>query len=44
MSDIDTVINRKKCLSLTTFRKDGTSIETPIWYIWKNLKLYMFSE
>ena len=44
MCDIDTVINRKKCINLTTFRKDGTRVATPIWYIWKNAKLYMFSE
>ena len=44
MSDIESVLKKKKCISLTTFRKDGSQVATPVWFIWKNLKLIIFSE
>jgi len=44
MSEIEKIVKKKKCISLTTFRKDGNPVSTPIWFVWKDKKLIMFSE
>jgi PPOX class probable F420-dependent enzyme len=31
-SQATTSLAREKCISLTTYRKDGTAVSTPIWF------------
>lgn len=44
MSKIENIVKKKKFISLTTFKKDDSRVATPIWFIWKDKKLLMFSE
>lgn len=43
MSVVDE-IGRSKQISLTTFRKDGTGVATPVWYVPKDGELVIVSE
>jgi len=40
---IPQLIRGKKYLSLTTFRKNGTAVPTPVWFGEENDKLYVMS-
>lgn len=37
-------ISRSKCISLTTFNRDGTRVATPIWFNVMNGKVYVTTE
>ena len=36
-------LDRHRYLSLTTFRRDGTAVATPVWFAAADGKLYVFS-
>lgn len=37
-------IGRSKYVSLTTFRKDGTAVNTPVWHVVNGDELFVVSE
>lgn len=37
-------LNRYQCISLTTFRKNGEAIATPVWFAPIGDKLYVYSD
>lgn len=37
-------LDRKPYISLTTFRRNGNAVQTPVWFAADNGKLYVFSE
>lgn len=37
-------LDRKPYISLTTFRRNGDAVETPVWFAADGGKLYVFSE
>jgi PPOX class probable F420-dependent enzyme len=41
---IPTAFGRSKQVSLTTFRKDGTGVATPVWYIMRDSEMIIVSE
>lgn len=43
MSVVDE-FGRSKQISLTTYRKDGTGVTTPVWYVRKASELFIVSE
>ncbi|MEN3309620.1 MAG: uncharacterized protein V7603_5822 [Micromonosporaceae bacterium] len=37
-------IGRSRYISLTTYRKDGTAVATPVWHVVKNGELFIVSD
>jgi PPOX class probable F420-dependent enzyme len=42
-SEIPTVVRNQKYISLTTFRKTGVGVPTPVWFGEKDGKLYVMT-
>jgi uncharacterized protein len=37
-------IGRSRYVSLTTYRKDGTAVATPVWHVWNGGELLVVSD
>ena len=37
-------LRQHKCVSLTTYRKNGEPVPTPVWFAWENGRLYVATE
>ncbi|MBY8999838.1 MAG: PPOX class F420-dependent oxidoreductase [Candidatus Heimdallarchaeota archaeon] len=41
---LDKILNNQKCISLTTYRKNGVEVSTPIWFAQDGVDIYIMSE
>lgn len=37
-------LERGQFINLTTFRKNGQAVATPVWYVWHEGRLYVFTQ
>ncbi|MHA1219650.1 MAG: PPOX class F420-dependent oxidoreductase [Candidatus Heimdallarchaeaceae archaeon] len=41
---LDKILNKQKCISLTTYKKNGEGVSTPIWFARDNDDIYIMTD
>ncbi|MHA1483043.1 MAG: PPOX class F420-dependent oxidoreductase [Candidatus Heimdallarchaeaceae archaeon] len=41
---LDKILNNQKCINLTTYKKNGEGVSTPIWFARENNDIYIMTD